>query len=235
MVNLLDSSGRATIVMTDIGKTDERLSQKIQDLMFVFDDLHRDRRSRHAGTAAPGAGRQAAASRSRARTRRFKAKVFKNMSQRAAEMMKDDLEAKGPVRLSDVEAAQKEILLAARKLADEGTIPLGGKGERVCLSRLADDATCRAGTCPRSKARRCRAPARGVNVMHLDAVERDAWEHGYKAGHVEGVRKGEAELARRIAEVRREDRGARGHHRHARQAARGARHRHRRPSSRGSR
>ena len=59
----------------------------------------------------------------------FKAKVFKNMSQRAAEMLKSDLEAKGPVRLSDVEAAQKEILVAARKLADEGTIQLGGKGE----------------------------------------------------------------------------------------------------------
>jgi flagellar assembly protein FliH len=41
----------------------------------------------------------------------------------------------------------------------------------------------------------------GVNVMHLAAVERDAWEHGYKAGHVEGVRKGEAELKQRIAEV----------------------------------
>jgi flagellar assembly protein FliH len=41
----------------------------------------------------------------------------------------------------------------------------------------------------------------GVNVMHLAAVERDAWEHGYKAGHVEGVRKGEADLKQRIAEV----------------------------------
>jgi len=41
----------------------------------------------------------------------------------------------------------------------------------------------------------------GVNVMHLAAVERDAWEHGHKAGHVEGVRKGEAELKVRIAEV----------------------------------
>ena len=41
----------------------------------------------------------------------------------------------------------------------------------------------------------------GVNVMHLAAVERDAWEHGYKAGHVEGVRKGEAELKQRIAQV----------------------------------
>jgi flagellar assembly protein FliH len=43
--------------------------------------------------------------------------------------------------------------------------------------------------------------AKGVNVMHLTLVEREAWEHGYKDGHVEGVRKGEAELARRIAEV----------------------------------
>jgi flagellar motor switch protein FliG len=59
----------------------------------------------------------------------LKAKIFKNMSQRAAEMLKDDLEAKGPVRLSEVEAAQKEILAAARKLAEEGTIALGGKGE----------------------------------------------------------------------------------------------------------
>jgi flagellar motor switch protein FliG len=58
----------------------------------------------------------------------FKAKVYKNMSQRAAEMLKSDLEAKGPVKLSEVESAQKEILVAARKLADEGTINLGGKG-----------------------------------------------------------------------------------------------------------
>src|SRR5215831_15490863 len=48
---------------------------------------------------------------------------------------------------------------------------------------------------------RAGAGAKGVNVMHLTIVEREAWEHGYKDGHVEGVRKGEAELARRIAEV----------------------------------
>jgi flagellar assembly protein FliH len=46
-----------------------------------------------------------------------------------------------------------------------------------------------------------RAGAKGVNVMHLSLVEREAWEHGYKDGHVEGVRKGEAELGKRIAEV----------------------------------
>jgi flagellar assembly protein FliH len=46
-----------------------------------------------------------------------------------------------------------------------------------------------------------RSGAKGVNVMHLTLVEREAWQHGYKDGHVEGVRKGEAELAKRIAEV----------------------------------
>ena len=59
----------------------------------------------------------------------LKEKIFKNMSERAAEMMKDDLEAKGPVRLSEVEAAQKEILPTARKLAEAGAIALAGKGE----------------------------------------------------------------------------------------------------------
>jgi flagellar motor switch protein FliG len=56
-------------------------------------------------------------------------KVFKNMSQRAAEMLKEDLESKGPVRLSEVEGEQKEILKIARRLADEGQLQLGGGGE----------------------------------------------------------------------------------------------------------
>jgi flagellar motor switch protein FliG len=58
----------------------------------------------------------------------LKDKIYKNMSQRAAEMMRDDLEAKGPVRLSEVEAAQKEILAIVRKMAEQGTVQLGGKG-----------------------------------------------------------------------------------------------------------
>jgi flagellar motor switch protein FliG len=55
----------------------------------------------------------------------LKEKIFKNMSQRAAETLRDDLEARGPVRVSEVEAAQKEITATARRLADEGTIMLG--------------------------------------------------------------------------------------------------------------
>jgi flagellar motor switch protein FliG len=54
--------------------------------------------------------------------------IFKNMSSRAAEALKEDLEAKGAVRLSEVEAEQKEILKIVRKLVDEGQIVLGGKG-----------------------------------------------------------------------------------------------------------
>ena len=56
-------------------------------------------------------------------------KIFKNMSTRAAEMLREDLEARGPVRLSEVEAEQKEILKVVRRLVDEGQIVLGGKGE----------------------------------------------------------------------------------------------------------
>ena len=56
-------------------------------------------------------------------------KIFKNMSKRAAEMLRDDLEAAAPARLSDVEAAQKEILSVTRRLADAGEIMLGGGGD----------------------------------------------------------------------------------------------------------
>ena len=57
----------------------------------------------------------------------LKDKIFKNMSSRAAEMLKDDFEAKGPVKVSEVEAEQKEILKIVRKLADDGQIVLTGK------------------------------------------------------------------------------------------------------------
>jgi flagellar motor switch protein FliG len=58
-----------------------------------------------------------------------KEKVLKNMSQRAAAILKEDMDDRGPVKLSDVEGAQKEILAIVRRLADEGTISLGGAKE----------------------------------------------------------------------------------------------------------
>ena len=60
---------------------------------------------------------------------KLRERVFKNMSTRAAEMLRDDLEGKGPVRLSEVEAAQKEILVVVDRLVEEGTVVMRGKGE----------------------------------------------------------------------------------------------------------
>ena len=84
-----------------------------------------------APAAAPSrisrASRAQAALRAQA-SQQLREKVFKNMSQRAAEMLREDLEGKGPVRVSEVEAAQKEILKIVRRLAEEGQIVLPGKG-----------------------------------------------------------------------------------------------------------
>jgi flagellar motor switch protein FliG len=56
-------------------------------------------------------------------------RIFRNMSQRAAETLREDLESKGPVRISEVESQQKEIVKTLRRLADEGQIAIGGGGD----------------------------------------------------------------------------------------------------------
>ncbi len=107
---------------------DPDLAQKVIDEMFVFDNLIdvddrgiqlvlREVQSESLIVALKGASPE------------LREKIFKNMSQRAAEMMREDLEAKGPVRLSEVEAEQKEILKIVRRMADEGQIALGGKAD----------------------------------------------------------------------------------------------------------
>ena len=58
-------------------------------------------------------------------------KIMGNMSKRAAELLRDDLEAMPPVKLSDVETAQKEIMASAKRLAEAGEITLGTKGEQL--------------------------------------------------------------------------------------------------------
>lgn len=127
ILNFMDSSAEATVVEL-ISKADEPLGAKIQDLMFVFDDISEidDRGMQEVLRAVPSDKLLLAI---KGADEPLKAKIFKNMSQRAAEMLKDDLEAKGPVRLSEVEAAQKEILAIVRKMSEAGTIQLGGKGE----------------------------------------------------------------------------------------------------------
>lgn len=115
-------------VMEQIVQTDEALGARIQDLIFVFDNLLEiDDRSMQELLRQVSSDKLLLAMKGCEDA--MKDKIFKNMSQRAAEMLKDDLESKGPVRISEVEGAQKEILQTARKLAEAGTIQLAGKGD----------------------------------------------------------------------------------------------------------
>jgi flagellar motor switch protein FliG len=127
IMNFMDSSQESTLI-DNIRKVDDALGGKIQDLMFVFGDLVEidDRGMQEVLRAVPGEKLLIAM---KGADDELKAKIFKNMSQRAAEMLKDDLESRGPVRLSEVESAQKEILAMVRKMSEAGTIQLGGKGE----------------------------------------------------------------------------------------------------------
>ena len=98
--------------------------------MFVFDDLAEidDRGMQEVLRAVPGERLLLAM---KGADDSLKEKIFKNMSQRAAEMLKDDLESRGPVRLSEVEAAQKEILAMVRKMAEAGHDPARRQGRGV--------------------------------------------------------------------------------------------------------
>ncbi len=127
IMNALEPSHESA-VMEQIKKSDEALAQVIEDLVFTFDDLGDldDRSMQELLRQVPGDGLLLAL---KGAEDSLKDKIFKNMSQRAAEMLKDDLESKGPVRVADVEGAQKTILQTARKLAAAGTIALGGKGD----------------------------------------------------------------------------------------------------------
>jgi len=129
IMNNLDSSIEADL-MESIKEVDEDMGSQIQDLMFVFDNLKevddrgiqallREVSSEVLIIALKGADEV------------LQEKIFGNMSKRAAELLRDDLEAKGPVKVSEVEGAQKEILTIARRMADSGEINLGGGGEQM--------------------------------------------------------------------------------------------------------
>jgi len=120
IINLLGSAVE-TSVLDYIREADGDLAQKIMDNMFTFDDLNKlddkgmqallkEVQSESLVLALKGA------------TPEMREKVFKNMSTRAAETLREDLESRGPVRVSEVEAEQKELLKIVRRLMDEGQI-----------------------------------------------------------------------------------------------------------------
>ncbi len=115
------------IVMRELKEADPDLGAKIQDLVFVFDNLIEvDDRSMQELLRQVSSDKLLLAI--KGADDRLRDKIFSNMSQRAAEMLRDDLEAALPVKLSEVENAQREILEIARRLSDEGTITLGARG-----------------------------------------------------------------------------------------------------------
>jgi flagellar motor switch protein FliG len=117
-----------TATLESLRQIDEPLTTRLQELMFAFEDMAKlDDKSIQAVLREVDSARLVIALKGAdaALTEHF----LKNMSSRAAEMLKDDMEARGPVRLSEVEAAQKEVLAVARRLADAGTIVIGGGGE----------------------------------------------------------------------------------------------------------
>ncbi|MEQ8496698.1 MAG: flagellar motor switch protein FliG, partial [Gammaproteobacteria bacterium] len=126
ILNFIDS-GKSQQIAEQIGEQDADLAEKIQDLMFTFENIiDVDDRGVQALLREISTDNLVLAL--KGTDDAIKEKIFSNMSSRAAEMLRDDLEAKGPVKVSEVEAAQKEILSIARRLADEGTISLGSSG-----------------------------------------------------------------------------------------------------------
>lgn len=126
ILNFVESSVEQSI-MDQVKSVDAELGQEIQDLMFVFDNLA-DVDDRGVQTLLREVSTEQLVVALKGAEERVKTKIFGNMSQRASAMLREELENKGPVRLSDVESAQKEILAIARRLADEGQIVLGGAG-----------------------------------------------------------------------------------------------------------
>lgn len=124
ILNFLESSMEGEI-LDSIKEIDSELGQTIEEHMFVFENLGElDDRSIQSLLREVSSDSLLLAMKGSDET--MKEKFFKNMSKRAAEMLRDDLAAKGPVRLSEVEGAQKEILAIARRLAESGEINLGG-------------------------------------------------------------------------------------------------------------
>lgn len=126
ILNALGTNQEESVV-EHLNSKDGELVARIQELMFIFDNLMsvsdrhiqallREVSSDHLGLAVKGADPA------------MQDKIYRNMSKRAAQMLQEDLEAKGPVRLSDVEEAQKEILLVAKRMADAGEIVIASGG-----------------------------------------------------------------------------------------------------------
>ncbi|NNM50810.1 MAG: flagellar motor switch protein FliG [Pseudomonadales bacterium] len=131
IMNFLDTAVESKI-MEALQTVDEALASSIADLMFVFDNL-KEVDDRGIQSLLREVSSEVLILALKGSDEELREKIFRNMSKRAAELLRDDLENKGPVKVSDVQTAQKEILAVARRLAEAGELVLGGKGGEQML------------------------------------------------------------------------------------------------------
>ncbi len=127
IINLMGTSLEASVI-DSIRENDADLAQKIMDKMFTFEDLLKlDNKAIQMVLKEVSSDTLVIALKGSSAD--LREKILTNMSSRAAESLREDLETRGPVRLSEVEAQQKDILKLVRRLADEGQIMLAGGGD----------------------------------------------------------------------------------------------------------
>lgn len=126
VINFLEGSVESD-VLDKINQWDEELCNKIKDKMFVFENIV-DMDNRSVQTLLRDVATEQLMLALKGTTEPVKEKIFGNMSKRASDLLRDDLEMQGPVKVSEVEKAQRDILAIARSLAEEGKIALGTKG-----------------------------------------------------------------------------------------------------------
>ncbi len=119
-------------ILTMLEEKDSVLADKIKNLMFVFDDLVK-LDDRGIQTLLKEVNTEDLVIALKSASENLKEKIFKNMSQRAVQILKEEMESKGPVKIADVEKAQQNILKVARKLESEGRIVLGGRGDEIVV------------------------------------------------------------------------------------------------------
>jgi flagellar motor switch protein FliG len=127
IINMMGGSIE-TAVLDFIRETDNDLAQRIMDNMFTFDDVEK-LEDKAIQTLMKEVQTESLVIALKGATPEMREKIFRNMSTRAAETLREDLESRGPVRVSEVEAEQKELLKIIRRLADEGQIQLTSGGD----------------------------------------------------------------------------------------------------------
>ncbi len=134
LVDIINGVDKATedIVMEQVEEENTEMADDIRNMMFVFEDMLNidDRAMREILRKAEG---QQLTYALRTASEEMKDKIFANLSSRAGEMLQDDLDSMGPIRLAEVEEAQQAVVRAAKELEADGTITLGGKGKEDVL------------------------------------------------------------------------------------------------------